>query len=79
MLHAAIVGSGLHELVQRRIGIFLVLQAVETVSALVGYVLAVWRMIEQIERLRDLMLAFLKAERRDYQPIFDVYVMGESL
>ena len=31
---------------------------------------------EQIERLRDLMLAFLKAERRDYQPIFDVYVMG---
>ena len=31
---------------------------------------------EQIERLRELMLAFLKAERRDYQPIFDVYVIG---
>ncbi|TBU64491.1 Mechanosensitive ion channel-domain-containing protein [Dichomitus squalens] len=30
---------------------------------------------EQIERLRDLMLAFLKVERRDYQPIFDVYVI----
>ncbi|KAI0779722.1 Mechanosensitive ion channel-domain-containing protein [Fomes fomentarius] len=30
---------------------------------------------EQIERLRDLMLSFLKVERRDYQPIFDVYVI----
>ncbi|KAI0793816.1 Mechanosensitive ion channel-domain-containing protein [Fomes fomentarius] len=30
---------------------------------------------KQIERLRDLMLTFLKAERRDYQPIFDVCVM----
>ena len=31
---------------------------------------------EQIERLRELMLSFLKVERRDYQPIFDVYVVG---
>lgn len=23
------------------------------------------------------MLSFLKVERRDYQPIFDVYVIGE--
>ncbi|KAI0743906.1 Mechanosensitive ion channel-domain-containing protein [Daedaleopsis nitida] len=30
---------------------------------------------EQIERLRDLMISFLKVERRDYQPIFDVYVI----
>nr|VWO97655.1 C6 zinc finger protein [Ganoderma boninense] len=30
---------------------------------------------EQIERLRELMLSFLKVERRDYQPVFDVYVM----
>ena len=34
---------------------------------------------EQIERLRELMLAFLKAERRDYQPIFDVYVIGAPI
>ena len=34
---------------------------------------------EQIERLRDLMLSYLKAERRDFQPIFDVYVMGSCL
>ena len=31
---------------------------------------------EQIERLRELMLSFLKAERRDFQPVFDVYVIG---
>ncbi|KAI1796400.1 Mechanosensitive ion channel-domain-containing protein [Ganoderma leucocontextum] len=30
---------------------------------------------EQIERLRELMLSFLNVERRDYQPIFDVYVI----
>lgn len=32
---------------------------------------------KQIERLRDLMLTFLKAERRDYQPVFDVCVMSK--
>jgi hypothetical protein len=31
---------------------------------------------EDLERLREKMLAFLKAERRDYQPIFDVAVVG---
>ena len=51
MLHAAIVGSGLHERVQCRIGIFLVLKAIEAVCPFIGDVLAVWRMIEQIERL----------------------------
>ncbi|KAI0633263.1 Mechanosensitive ion channel-domain-containing protein [Trametes polyzona] len=30
---------------------------------------------EQIEKLRDVMIAFLKNERRDFQPIFDVYVV----
>ncbi|KAI0371035.1 hypothetical protein BV20DRAFT_942709 [Pilatotrama ljubarskyi] len=30
---------------------------------------------EQIERLRDVMVAFLKSERRDFQPVFDVYVV----
>ncbi|KAI0645507.1 Mechanosensitive ion channel-domain-containing protein [Trametes meyenii] len=30
---------------------------------------------EQIERLREVMIAFLKNERRDFQPIFDVYVV----
>ena len=51
MLHAAVVGSGRHERVQCRIGVFLALKAIEAVCPLVGYVLAVWRMIEQIERL----------------------------
>ena len=31
---------------------------------------------DQIEKLRAMMLSFLKVERRDYQPIFDVYVIG---
>ena len=31
---------------------------------------------EQIEALRSKMLAFVKAEKRDYQPIFDVNVVG---
>lgn len=31
---------------------------------------------EQIEDLRGLMIAFLKNDRRDYQPVFDVLVMG---
>ncbi|CDO72761.1 hypothetical protein BN946_scf184994.g14 [Trametes cinnabarina] len=30
---------------------------------------------DQIERLRDVMLSFLKTERRDFQPAFDVYVV----
>ncbi|KAH9858627.1 Mechanosensitive ion channel-domain-containing protein [Lenzites betulinus] len=30
---------------------------------------------EQIERLREVMIAFLKNERRDFQPVFDVYVV----
>ncbi|OSD01247.1 hypothetical protein PYCCODRAFT_1412753 [Trametes coccinea BRFM310] len=30
---------------------------------------------EQIERLRDVMISFLKTERRDFQPAFDVYVV----
>ncbi|RPD63790.1 hypothetical protein L227DRAFT_496301 [Lentinus tigrinus ALCF2SS1-6] len=30
---------------------------------------------DQIEKLRAMMLAFLKVERRDYQPIFDIYVI----
>ena len=34
---------------------------------------------EKIERLRELMLSFLKAERRDYLPIFDVYVIGTTI
>ena len=32
---------------------------------------------EQIERLRELMLSFLQSQRRDYQPSFDVLVVGE--
>lgn len=31
---------------------------------------------EQLELLRDKMLIFLKTERRDYQPSFDVVVVG---
>ncbi len=31
---------------------------------------------EQIEQLRELMLAFLTSERRDYMPSFDVFVVG---
>ena len=31
---------------------------------------------EQIERLRELMIAFLKSERRDFLAIFDVLVVG---
>ena len=31
---------------------------------------------EDLERLRARMLAFVEAERRDYQPIFDVKVNG---
>ena len=31
---------------------------------------------EQIENLRAKMLAFVKAEKRDYQPSFDVVVVG---
>ena len=34
---------------------------------------------EDLERLRDKMLAFVKEERRDYQPIFDVTVKGAFL
>lgn len=30
---------------------------------------------DQIEQLRELMLAFLKAERRDYQSVFDILVV----
>jgi small-conductance mechanosensitive channel len=31
---------------------------------------------EQLEELRNKMLVFLKAERRDYLPSFDVVVVG---
>ena len=31
---------------------------------------------EQIERLRSLMLGFVQSERRDYQPLFDIVVLG---
>ena len=31
---------------------------------------------EELERLREKMLEFVKAEKRDYQPIFDVTVKG---
>ena len=31
---------------------------------------------EQIERLRSLMLSFVQMERRDFQPSFDVIVLG---
>jgi hypothetical protein len=30
----------------------------------------------QLETLREKMLEFVKAERRDYQPAFDVVVVG---
>jgi hypothetical protein len=30
----------------------------------------------QIERLRSLMLNFVQMERRDYQPSFDIVVVG---
>ena len=30
---------------------------------------------EQIEKLRELMLAFVKSERRDFQPNFDVTIV----
>lgn len=33
---------------------------------------------EELEKLRDKMLAFVKEERRDYQPVFDVTVKGLS-
>lgn len=32
---------------------------------------------QDLERLREKMLEFLKTERRDYQPNFDVRVIGE--
>ena len=31
---------------------------------------------EQIERLRALMLGFVQSERRDFQPRFDIVVVG---
>ena len=31
---------------------------------------------EDLERLREKMLEFVKAEKRDYQPVFDVTVKG---
>lgn len=31
---------------------------------------------EQIERLRALMLGFVQSERRDFQPSFDIVVVG---
>jgi len=31
---------------------------------------------KQIERLRSLMLGFVQMERRDFQPSFDVIVVG---
>lgn len=34
---------------------------------------------EQLEALRDKMLIFLKAERRDFLPSFDVVVVGTSI
>jgi small-conductance mechanosensitive channel len=34
---------------------------------------------EDLERLREKMLQFVKVERRDYQPVFDVAVKGLSL
>lgn len=32
---------------------------------------------KQIERLRSLMLNFVQMERRDYQPSFDIIVVGK--
>lgn len=34
---------------------------------------------EDLEKLRDNMLEFVKAERRDFQPSFDVTVKGKSI
>ncbi|SRR6266702_960410 len=31
---------------------------------------------EQIEKLRSLMLGFVQSERRDFQPLFDIVVVG---
>ena len=31
---------------------------------------------KQIETLRSLMLGFVQMERRDFQPLFDVIVLG---
>lgn len=31
---------------------------------------------KQIERLRSLMLGFVQMERRDFQPLFDIVVVG---
>lgn len=31
---------------------------------------------EQLEQLRERMIAFLQRERRDYLPSFDVFVVG---
>jgi small-conductance mechanosensitive channel len=33
---------------------------------------------EQLEQLRDQMVAFLESERRDFLPSFDLSVMGAS-
>ena len=33
---------------------------------------------EQLEKLRDKMMEFVVAERRDYEPAFDVVVIGTS-
>lgn len=34
---------------------------------------------EALEKLRDKMLQFLKEERRDYHPVFDVNIIGKYL
>ena len=34
---------------------------------------------EDLEHLREKMLEFVKTERRDYQPIFDVTIKGSML
>lgn len=34
---------------------------------------------EDLEKLRDKMIAFLKTERRDYQAVFDLAVVGSFL
>jgi hypothetical protein len=34
---------------------------------------------EDLEHLREKMLEFVKTERRDYQPIFDVTIQGSML
>jgi len=33
---------------------------------------------KQIERLRSLMLGFVQMERRDFQPSFDIVVVGTA-